>query len=173
VTPAERKRLDAYRARVRLAHERAVRAVVLEACRDEGTGSPARYRATRELVAAAAAGEQVTEGELCRRAACSRRTMRRAKRSLVRSQLVNVHAPAPIRDRAGQCVGRDVRGSRLLLALESRAAKALAAAAGLRPPMRPRKASNTKSGLRGAPHQHLPGFPDGKPPPRLGAVRQE
>ena len=157
-----------YLTAARRREELRTRALVVTAARTIATAVSPRARAADALLAAA--GEQVTAVELARRATCSVSTIGRAKRDMVREGLVNAHAPAPIRDRAGRCVGRDSRGGVMYLALRSRAAIAVAVAAGVRRPNRSPARSSTKSGLCEMSHLHLFTLPDGKPAAR--PVRQ-
>jgi hypothetical protein len=162
-------RQKAYRERLAKSDRNRLTALVVDRATAHAADA-ARYRAVARLVAAARAGERVTQRVVARDARCSVRTVGRAVAALKHSQLVNVHAPAPYRDKNGQCVGRDVRGSRLFLALQSRAALAIARAADLSVPNQTRKAASTKSVSRGASQQGRFRFVDGKP--AAGPVRQ-
>jgi hypothetical protein len=135
--------------------------------------SSPRARAVYRLTLAARDGDYVTQADVARWAGCSIRTVRRAKAAMVATGLCNVHLPAPMRDRNGQCVGRDRRGSRFHLAMLANKARALWLPDPDRPPKGPPKAPSTKSGLRGPSHPHLPGVLDGKPAAQLRPVRQQ
>lgn len=146
-----REYLAARRRAAELAHAREVEAVA----REQATARTPRARAVHLFITAARAGEQLTIARAATLAGCHPRTASRAKADVVATGLVNVHQPAPMRDRAGRCVGRDPRGSRFFLALWSRQARAIAAAAGRRPPNMPTVAPSTKAVLRDPSHLRL------------------